>query len=147
MYIYIYVYIYIHIYIYTYICVCVCVGMHVCIYMYTMYTMYITCPCSLTGLEFFCTTIETPEGDVSLLQTAMTAMNAAPDPDNSEERKGCSGRVGKMIFSAGVQQLAIVAYVRFLYMYVYYVCPIDKNICACTHIYIICIVIHVYIYI
>ena len=40
----------------------------------------------------------------------MTAMNAEPDPD-AEDRKGCSGRVGKMIFSAGVQQLAMVAYV------------------------------------
>jgi len=28
--------------------------------------------------------------------------------------KGCSGRVGKMIFSAGVKQLAIVAYVRYI---------------------------------
>jgi len=63
------------------------------------------------GLEFFCTTIESPDGDVELLQAAMTAMNAPADPDQSEERKGCSGRVGKMIFSAGVQQLAIVAYV------------------------------------
>ena len=40
----------------------------------------------------------------------MAAMNAQPDPGD-EERKGCSGHVGKMIFSAGVQQLAIVAYV------------------------------------
>jgi len=30
--------------------------------------------------------------------------------------KGCSGRVGKMIFSAGVKQLAIVAYVRHMYI-------------------------------
>lgn len=50
-------------------------------------------------------------GDIELLQMAMTAMNAPADPDNSEERKGCSGRVGKMIFSAGVHQLAMVAYV------------------------------------
>ncbi len=41
----------------------------------------------------------------------MTAMNAPPDPDNAEERKGCSGHVGKMIFSAGTEQLAMVAYV------------------------------------
>ena len=40
----------------------------------------------------------------------MTAMNAQPNPDD-EERKGCSGHVGKMIFSAGTAQLAIVAYV------------------------------------
>ena len=56
------------------------------------------------GLEFFCTTIESPDGDVELLLLAMTAMNAPADPDNAEERKGCSGHVGKMIFSAGVDQ-------------------------------------------
>merc|ERR1719198_672686 len=38
-------------------------------------------------------------------------MNAEADPDNSEERKGCSGHVGKMVFSAGARQLAIVAFV------------------------------------
>ena len=62
------------------------------------------------GLDFFCTTIESPDGDPSLLLTAMDAMNAQPNPDD-EERKGCSGHVGKMIFSAGPKQLAIVAYV------------------------------------
>jgi glutathione S-transferase len=62
------------------------------------------------GLDFFCTTIESPEGDQELLLTAMQAMNADPDP-LAEERKGCSGFVGKMIFSAGTAQLAIVAYV------------------------------------
>merc|ERR1719480_707436 len=40
----------------------------------------------------------------------MKAMNAQPEPD-AEERKGCSGHVGKMIFSAGDHQLGIVAYV------------------------------------
>ena len=62
------------------------------------------------GLDFFCTTMDLPEGDVTLLNLAMSAMNAQPDPD-AEDRKGCSGHVGKMIFSAGVEQLAIVAYV------------------------------------
>ena len=62
------------------------------------------------GLDFFCTTIESPDGDVDLLQMAMTAMNAQPDPE-AEDRKGCSGHVGKMVFSAGTAQLAIVAYV------------------------------------
>ena len=62
------------------------------------------------GLDFFCTTIETPDGDVGLLQLAMTAMNANPE-EGAEDRKGCSGHVGKMVFSAGVSQLAIVAYV------------------------------------
>ena len=48
---------------------------------------------------------------MELLQLSMTAMNAPADPDNAEERKGCSGHVGKMVFSAGVSQLAMVAYV------------------------------------
>ena len=62
------------------------------------------------GLDFFCTTIESPDGDLELLQLSMTAMNAQPDPD-AEDRKGCSGHVGKMVFSAGTKQLAMVAYV------------------------------------
>jgi len=62
------------------------------------------------GLDFFCTTMELPEGNLEYLVMAMDAMNAEPDPE-AEDRKGCSGHVGKMIFSAGVDQLAIVAYV------------------------------------
>ena len=104
------------------------------------------------GLDFFCTTMELPEGDTDLLLMSMDAMNAVrapsasspppsppppppphpqlhhllhhhlhhrlptrphlqdPDPE-AEDRKGCSGHVGKMIYSAGVSQLAIVAYV------------------------------------
>ena len=44
------------------------------------------------------------------LEMSMVAMNAQPDPE-AEDRKGCSGHVGKMIFSASAEQLAIVAYV------------------------------------
>jgi len=62
------------------------------------------------GLDFFCTTVETPDGDLDLTQLCMTAMNSDPDPE-AEDRKGCSGHVGKMIFSAGVDQLAMVGYV------------------------------------
>eukprot|EP00966_Prymnesium_polylepis_P285908 6604428-Prymnesium_polylepis.1 len=40
----------------------------------------------------------------------MESMNSEPDPE-AEDRKGCSGHVGKMIFSAGTQQLAMVGYV------------------------------------
>merc|ERR1712110_868113 len=36
--------------------------------------------------------------------------NAKSDP-TEEERKGGSGHIGKMIFSAGAEQLAVVAYV------------------------------------
>ena len=62
------------------------------------------------GLDFFCTTMELPEGDIDELELSMLAMNAEPDPEG-EDRKGCSGHIGKMIYSAGVEQLAIVAYV------------------------------------
>merc|ERR1711963_24810 len=62
------------------------------------------------GLQFFCTSLEIPEGDLDLLMESMKAMNAEADP-TEEERKGGSGHIGKMIFSASVEQLAIVAYV------------------------------------
>merc|ERR1712241_1627269 len=54
--------------------------------------------------------MELPDGDVELLVESMKAMNAAADPE-AEERKGCSGHIGKMVFSAGAEQLAMVAYV------------------------------------
>ena len=62
------------------------------------------------GLDFFCTTMELPEGNIDFLELSMLAMNAEPDPEG-EDRKGCSGHIGKMIYSAGVEQLALVAYV------------------------------------
>ena len=62
------------------------------------------------GLDFFCTTMELPEGNIDQLELSMLAMNAEPDPEG-EDRKGCSGHIGKMIYSAGVEQLAMVAYV------------------------------------
>merc|ERR1719471_2520693 len=54
--------------------------------------------------------MDLPEGDLELLAKSMKAMNAKSDP-SEEERKGGSGHIGKMIFSAGTEQLAIVAYV------------------------------------
>merc|ERR1712107_5175 len=62
------------------------------------------------GLQFFCCSVDEPEGDIELLKESMTAMNAKAIP-GEEERKGCSGHIGKTIFSAGTEQLAIVAYV------------------------------------
>jgi len=62
------------------------------------------------GLQFFCTNMELPNGDEKLLVKSMEAMNEKSDP-TEEERKGGSGAIGKMIFSAGEKQLAIVAYV------------------------------------
>merc|ERR1712007_293142 len=41
---------------------------------------------------------------------SMMAMNAKSDP-TEEERKGGSGHIGKMVFSAGPEQLSVVAYV------------------------------------
>lgn len=61
------------------------------------------------GLQFFCTSVEEPDGDLELMDEAMKAMNTECAPDE-EERKGCSGRIGKMIFSAGTDQLGVVAY-------------------------------------
>jgi len=62
------------------------------------------------GLKYFCTSMDLPEGDLEMLEESMKAMNAKSDP-TEEERKGGSGHVGKMLFSAGVDQLAMVAYV------------------------------------
>merc|ERR1711979_87855 len=62
------------------------------------------------GLQYFCTSMDLPEGDLELLVESMKAMNAKSDP-TEEERKGGSGHIGKMVFSAGAEQLAVVAYV------------------------------------
>jgi len=62
------------------------------------------------GLQFFCISVEEPEGDTALLLESAKAMNAKSDP-TEEERKGGSGHIGKMVFSAGAEQLAILAYV------------------------------------
>merc|ERR1712151_1419306 len=62
------------------------------------------------GLQFFCTSVDEPEGSTDLLMESAKAMNAKSDP-TEEERKGGSGHIGKMIFSAGVDQLAVAAYV------------------------------------
>merc|ERR1711869_185601 len=62
------------------------------------------------GLQYFCTSMDEPQGDLEFLEASMIAMNAKSDP-TEEERKGGSGAIGKMIFSAGDAQLAIAAYV------------------------------------
>merc|ERR1712129_619411 len=62
------------------------------------------------GLQFFCTSVDLPDGDLELLVESMKAMNEKSNPAD-EERKGGSGHIGKMIFSAGTEQLAVVAYV------------------------------------
>merc|ERR1712150_363739 len=62
------------------------------------------------GLQFFCTSVDEPDGDIALLVESVKAMNTKSDPAE-EERKGGSGHIGKMVFSAGTDQLAICAYV------------------------------------
>jgi len=62
------------------------------------------------GLQFFCTSVDVPDGDLALLKTCVEAMNEKSDP-TEEERKGGSGNIGKMVFSAGTDQLALCAYV------------------------------------
>merc|ERR1711953_1231985 len=63
------------------------------------------------GLQFFCTTMDEPLGDVDLLYESMRAMNEMSEP-GEEERKGGSGRIGKMIISKDQEdsKLAMVAY-------------------------------------
>mmetsp|Transcript_88047 Transcript_88047/g.139084 ORF Transcript_88047/g.139084 Transcript_88047/m.139084 type:complete len:359 (-) Transcript_88047:177-1253(-) len=58
----------------------------------------------LGGLEFFCTAVEEPTGDVEMLMECLTAMNAKSDTMQQDH-------IGKMLFSAGASQLAVVAYV------------------------------------
>jgi len=62
------------------------------------------------GLQYFCTSVDESQGDLDLMDHCIAAMNAQPVP-GEEERKGCSGHIGKMIFSAGDHQLGVVAYV------------------------------------
>merc|ERR1711865_722208 len=62
------------------------------------------------GLQFFCTSVDEVGGDLEMIVESIKAMNNQPIPGD-EERKGCSGHIGKMIFSAGVEQLAVAAYV------------------------------------
>eukprot|EP00300_Choanocystis_sp_HF-7_P027257 c32338_g1_i1.p1 GENE.c32338_g1_i1~~c32338_g1_i1.p1 ORF type:complete len:891 (+),score=218.16 c32338_g1_i1:209-2674(+) len=60
------------------------------------------------GLRYFSTTVSEPDGDLGLLNISLDAMNAEVD-ESSEERRGGAGAVGKMLFSAGKDKLAIVA--------------------------------------
>merc|ERR1712136_666895 len=62
------------------------------------------------GHQDFCTSVDESQGDLDLMDHCIAAMNAQPVP-GEEERKGYSGHIGKMIFSAGDHQLGVVAYV------------------------------------
>lgn len=60
------------------------------------------------GLEFFCCTVDTPDGDILLVKLCLEGMNQEIDPA-SEEKRGGSAPIGKMLFSAGAKRLAMVA--------------------------------------
>ncbi|CAE8717875.1 unnamed protein product [Polarella glacialis] len=55
--------------------------------------------------------MDEPGGDLNLLVQCLAGMNDEPDPIE-EERKGDSGRVGKLVFSAGLSRLAVPAYMQ-----------------------------------
>ena len=48
------------------------------------------------------------DGNLELVNIVMDAMNKEVDP-NADEKRGGSGMVGKMLLSAGTDQLALVA--------------------------------------
>merc|ERR1711934_474584 len=60
------------------------------------------------GMAFFCTMLKEPEGNLEELVMGFEAMNAIPDPNPDEERRGGAGGVGKVVFSAGAEFLSIV---------------------------------------
>jgi len=60
------------------------------------------------GMAFFCTMLKEPEGNLDELEMGFEAMNAIPDPNPDEERRGGAGGVGKMVFSAGAEYLSMV---------------------------------------
>jgi hypothetical protein len=66
-----------------------------------------------SGLTCFCTRMTSSGGDTRLLCAAMEGMNSVPDPADPEERKGCSGRISKLIISEDEpgKRIAMVAYV------------------------------------
>ena len=63
-----------------------------------------------TTFTSFCTSVDEPGGDLEVLIESMNAMNFDCKPDEKEQ-KGSSAHISKMIFSAGISQLAIVAYI------------------------------------
>jgi len=63
--------------------------------------------CDMGGMQFFCTQLDEPDGDMDLLEKGFAAMNAEADP-TEEERKGGAGNVGKVVFSAGSQALLMI---------------------------------------
>uniref|UniRef100_A0A0G4GR00 Uncharacterized protein n=1 Tax=Chromera velia CCMP2878 TaxID=1169474 RepID=A0A0G4GR00_9ALVE len=59
------------------------------------------------GISFFTLSMETPDGNMELLEKVMEGANKEVD-EAAEERKGGSGHIAKAFLSSGEQQLAIL---------------------------------------
>ena len=62
------------------------------------------------GHQYFCTSVDESQGDLNQMDHCIAAMNAQTVP-GEEECNWCSCQIGKMIFSVGDHQLAVVAHV------------------------------------
>lgn len=62
------------------------------------------------GCHFFCVTLTDCEGDMGLLELAMGAMNKVVD-ESGDDRKGGAGDIGKILFSAGDNDLCMLCHV------------------------------------
>jgi hypothetical protein len=64
----------------------------------------------LGGVKFFNLSVDTPNGDLDVLELVLQGMNAEVD-ESAEERKGGSGHLGKMLLSAGDKTVAFICHV------------------------------------
>lgn len=61
-------------------------------------------------MSFFGVAVENAEGELELLQQVVDGANTEVD-ESAEERKGGAGDIGKLFFSAGDKQLALICHV------------------------------------
>lgn len=64
----------------------------------------------LGGVKFFNLSVDTPNGDLEVLEYVLEGMNAEVD-EAAEERKGGSGHLGKFLLSAGDKTVAFICHV------------------------------------
>eukprot|EP01084_Bolivina_argentea_P185227 319436_1 len=62
------------------------------------------------GVKFFHCTVEKPDGNVQALKHVLEGMNKEVE-DGAEDRKGGAGGIGKMLMSAGKDQVAIICHI------------------------------------
>lgn len=65
---------------------------------------------AMGGVQYFNMAMETPEGDMELLEKVLEGLNAPVD-EAAEERKGGAGDIGKFIHSAGESVLVSICHV------------------------------------